>query len=43
MIKFPDDIVLLATSKQVLQTALTEMNNTLLTLKLNINMLKRKL
>jgi len=43
MIRFKEDIVLLATSEKDLQTALTEMDNLLLTLKLNIKMLKTKM
>jgi len=37
LIRFADDIVLLATSESDLQTALIEMDNIFLTLKLNIN------
>ena len=42
MIRFADDIVLLATSENKLQTALIDMDNIFLTFKLNINAAKTK-
>lgn len=42
MIRLADDIVLLATSEKVHQTALTEMDKIFLTFKLNIIAVKTK-
>lgn len=42
MLRFANDIVLLAASEKDLQTALTEMDNIILTLKLNMNTVNTK-